>query len=86
MDILFILVILLFIIIFLLPLFFHFKFPEIRWNWDSIDLENISFPKSFIWGTATAAHQVEGNCHNNWSEFEKGHKDDDTPNIRDSQL
>ena len=86
MDILFILVILLFIIIFLLPLFFHFKFPEIRWNWDSIDLEDISFPKSFIWGTATAAHQVEGNCHNNWSEFEKGHKEDDTPNIKDFQL
>ena len=57
MDILFILVILLFIVIFLLPLFFHFKFPEIRWNWDSIDLEDISFPRSFIWGTSTAAHQ-----------------------------
>jgi len=56
MDILFILVILLFIVIFLLPLFIHFKFPEIRWNWNSINLEDISFPKSFIWGTATAAH------------------------------
>jgi beta-glucosidase len=30
------------------------------------------FPKGFLWGTATAAHQVEGNNHNNnWSEWEK---------------
>ena len=83
---LFFLVTLLLIIIFLLPLFFHFKFPETRWNWESINTKDISFPKSFIWGTATAAHQVEGDCHNNWSEFEKACKDENTPNIKDSQF
>jgi beta-glucosidase len=29
------------------------------------------FPKNFLWGAATAAHQVEGGQHNDWSEWEK---------------
>lgn len=29
------------------------------------------FPKGFLWGSATASHQVEGGTHNNWSEWEK---------------
>jgi beta-glucosidase len=65
--------------------YFHFKYPEMRWNWDKISTKNISFPLTFIWGTATAAHQVEGNCTNNWSEFEKGIKDNGQPNIKDYQ-
>ena len=65
--------------------YFHFKYPEMRWNWDNISTDKISFPQSFIWGTATAAHQVEGNCTNNWSEFEKGTKDGGQPNIKDNQ-
>ncbi len=66
--------------------YFHFTFPEMRWDWDNIKAEKMSFPISFIWGTATAAHQVEGNCINNWSEFEKGSKVDGKPNIKDNQL
>ena len=32
----------------------------------------VQFPKGFLWGTATAAHQVEGNnTNNNWSVWEK---------------
>ncbi|GAB4545723.1 MAG: glycoside hydrolase family 1 protein [Anaerolineales bacterium] len=33
------------------------------------------FPKGFLWGTATASHQVEGNnLNNNWSQWEEsGH-------------
>ena len=65
--------------------YFHFKYPELRWNWDAISTDNISFPPTFIWGTATAAHQVEGNCTNNWSAFEKGSKSDGHPNIKDNQ-
>lgn len=30
-----------------------------------------SFPAGFLWGAATASHQVEGNNHNDWSEWEK---------------
>lgn len=29
------------------------------------------FPSGFLWGAATASHQVEGNTHNDWSEWEK---------------
>lgn len=29
-----------------------------------------AFPKRFLWGAATAAHQVEGNTHNQWSVWE----------------
>ncbi len=31
----------------------------------------LEFPKGFYWGSATSAHQVEGNNHNDWSEWEK---------------
>lgn len=32
----------------------------------------LSFPEGFLWGTATAAHQVEGgNTNNNWYAFEQ---------------
>ena len=81
-----ILIFVLLFLIFFLPLIFHFTYKEIRWNWDNIDISETSFPKSFIWGTATASHQVEGNCNNNWSEFEKGHKYDGNPNIKDAQF
>ncbi|MBE0642896.1 MAG: glycoside hydrolase family 1 protein [Bacteroidetes bacterium] len=33
-----------------------------------------SFPKGFLWGTATSAHQVEGhNTRNNWHQWEQEH-------------
>ncbi|OGF69541.1 hypothetical protein A3H65_01125 [Candidatus Giovannonibacteria bacterium RIFCSPLOWO2_02_FULL_45_14] len=31
----------------------------------------LNFPKDFLWGAATSAHQVEGNNHNDWTEWEK---------------
>jgi beta-glucosidase len=31
----------------------------------------LEFPKGFLWGASTAAHQVEGGMRNNWSEWEK---------------
>ena len=65
--------------------YFHFRYPELHWNWDDISTEKMSFPSQFIWGTATAAHQVEGNCINNWSEFEKGLNEYGQPNIKDAQ-
>lgn len=36
-----------------------------------IDIENFKFPKGFLWGAATSAHQVEGNTRNDWTEWEK---------------
>ncbi|MDP3794897.1 MAG: glycoside hydrolase family 1 protein [bacterium] len=31
----------------------------------------LTFPGRFYWGTATSAHQVEGNTQNDWSEWER---------------
>ena len=37
--------------------------------------EEFIFPKGFLWGTATSAHQTEGgNFHSDWWEWEKNHK------------
>jgi len=32
--------------------------------------KNSQFPKHFLWGAATASHQVEGNNHNQWTVWE----------------
>jgi beta-glucosidase len=34
-------------------------------------MSKLFFPPGFLWGAATAAHQVEGGNHNNWTEWEK---------------
>jgi len=34
--------------------------PLLKWDWSVINTSNKSFPKSFVWGAASAAHQVEG--------------------------
>ncbi len=31
---------------------------------------DLKFPKRFLWGASTSAHQVEGGLHNNWSVWE----------------
>lgn len=51
------------------------------WTWDNgreenrvrIDTDDVRFPPDFLWGTASAAHQVEGGCtNNNWARWEEG--------------
>jgi beta-glucosidase len=53
-----------------LVLFLRNRHPEPHYNWENIEIDSISFSKKFLWGTATAAHQVEGDLSNNWSDFE----------------
>jgi len=51
-----------------------------------IDLDDLYFPPGFLWGTATAAHQVEGNCtNNNWARWEQQRHADGRPTIRGEQ-
>ena len=36
------------------------KFPEQYFDWNDINLQEMSFPENFTWGVATASHQIEG--------------------------
>jgi len=50
------------------------KHPEPLWDWDALEpeLDQVVFPPEFRWGTATAAHQVEGgHTDNNWARWER---------------
>jgi len=66
-------------------LYLDWNHSRIYWVWDNgadgkmmpkvripQRVEEFSWPKGFLWGTATAAHQIEGHhTTNNWAEFEK---------------
>jgi len=45
----------------------------LKWDWENIDTSEKSFPKDFVWGVASAAHQVEGGHQdiNNFGWWEK---------------
>jgi beta-glucosidase len=34
-------------------------------------MKKLQFPKDFLWGSATSAHQVEGGTNNQWTQWEK---------------
>ena len=38
-------------------------------------MPELRFPEGFLWGAATASHQVEGNSQNDWSEWEHANAD-----------
>lgn len=65
--------------------YLNLKHPDRQWNWDKIDTEKMFFPKNFIWGTSTAAHQVEGNnTNNNWYEWENSLNQNGKSNIHNN--
>jgi beta-glucosidase len=71
----------------LVILYFNYKYPELRWDWKEVNLKKMNFPKSFYWGTATASHQVEGNCtNNNWFKWESEKDKFGFPRIKDNQV
>lgn len=62
--------------------YFHLKYPQTKWDWSKIDTSELSFPTDFKWGTATAAHQVEGdNDNSNWAAWEKQKDENGKPRI-----
>ena len=70
-----------------ITVYLHFKYPLLKWEWSKIDLKKIVFPTNFLWGTATAAHQVEGGCtNNNWSNWEKLTDEAGNARIKNNQL
>ena len=59
------------------------QYPELRWDWDRINVNDMNFPEEFRWGVATSSHQVEGNCTNNWSAWEASTNEKGNPRILD---
>lgn len=60
--------------------------PQTKWNWDKIKTDQVSFPKDFLWGVATAAHQVEGgNTNNQWFLWENSVDEYGQPRVSGSQ-
>ena len=45
--------------------FYQMLMQNTTWNWETTNTDNIAYPDDFLWGTATAAHQVEGGHTNN---------------------
>ena len=70
----------------MLIIFYHnIKYPDIQWDWDKIKTERVYFPNNFMWGTATAAHQVEGNnTNNNWYAWEHQKDSNGKPRIHNN--
>ena len=65
----------------------NITYPELRWNWNLEKVDKLKFPDSFFWGTATASHQVEGNCiNNNWYTWENNFDENEKPRIKDNQV
>jgi len=68
--------------------YFESRDPIIKWDWSKIDTSKKHFPKDFIWGVATAAHQVEGG-HQNINSFgwwEQQVKPNGEPTIENGDL
>ncbi|MFA9290334.1 MAG: glycoside hydrolase family 1 protein [Solirubrobacteraceae bacterium] len=62
------------------------KFPVRKIDYKNTNVENLNFPKDFLWGTATAAYQVEGNARNsNWTLWENAKDQNGKPRIKNNQ-
>ena len=66
-------------------LYHNITYPNIKWDWNKIKTERVYFPENFMWGTATAAHQVEGNnTNNNWYAWEHQKDSNGKPRIHNN--
>jgi beta-glucosidase len=79
-------VVLLLIIYFGLILTFIDHNVGLRFDFNKLKKIPWKFGKDFMWGSATAAYQVEGNCFNtNWHQFESAVDEQGKPKIDDGQ-
>lgn len=65
-----------------------FRDPTLNLRFDFAKLKAIpwQFGKDFLWGSATASHQIEGGCdNNNWFAFESAVDENGVPRIKDGQ-
>ena len=70
-----------------LVLYWHWQYPEPHWDWSASNTNEVKFPREFLWGVASAAHQVEGDCHNNnWSAWENARDTQGRPRIKNAQV
>jgi len=69
----------------LLTIWLNLQHHDVKWKDHRINIDNYHFPKGFLWGAATSAHQVEGDCTNNdWFAWEKSYDNDANPRIKNS--
>ncbi len=50
--------------------------PEIRWDWGRINLENLTFPHSFMWGVTSGIIPGDTQKPSNWSAWRDAQKGD----------
>ncbi len=64
-------------------LVWNFSHPAVKWQEENFKVLTEVFPEDFMWGTATAAHQVEGgNINNNWHTWEHALNSENKPTIK----
>jgi beta-glucosidase len=64
----------------------HLRHPEPYWDWGNLAIDDVSFPGDFLWGVATAAHQVEGgSSDSNWTWWESQSDPSGMPRIAGGQ-
>ena len=59
---------------------------NLKFDFNKLKQAPLRFGKDFLWGSATAAHQIEGNCtNNNWFQFESAVDAQGKPRILNGQ-
>ncbi len=67
-------------------LWFRDPTVSLRFDFNRLKRDPLRFGKDFLWGSATAAHQIEGNCtNNNWFQFESAVDEQGKPRILNNQ-
>jgi len=63
----------------------NFSQPATKWKNSDFKIVHEAFPDDFLWGTASAAHQVEGgNENNNWYKWEHTLNENNTSTIHNN--